>query len=51
MFSFKRISDGQNIARILPNGTETIDTYSYLDILFKNTNMPLVSDGTNWLIL
>jgi len=50
-YQFKRISDWTYEAHIVPFGTETIDTYSILDILFKNTNIPIVSDGSNWLIL
>ena len=50
-YSFKRISSWTYEAHIVPYGTETIDTYNVLDILFKNTNIPIVSDGSNWLIL
>jgi len=50
-YQFKRISSWTYEAHIVPFGTETIDTYSILDILFKNTNIPIVSDGSNWLIL
>jgi hypothetical protein len=50
-YQFKRISSWTYEAHIVPFGTETIDTYNVLDILFKNTNIPIVSDGSNWLIL
>ena len=50
-YQFKRISSWNYEAHIVPFGTETIDTYNVLDILFKNTNIPIVSDGSNWLIL
>ena len=47
-FEFKKIDSSSNKVRITPDGVETIDGYSYIEILFQNTNFSIISNNSNW---
>jgi hypothetical protein len=41
---------GTGVVKIIPNGSETIDTKLQVDLKSINTTITLISDGTNWRI-